>query len=141
MMRGDMAPFTHHLRVRFHECDPQGVVFYPTHLAYFDVVLTELWRAAFGGYGKVVESGTDVHVVHTAFDFHAPARFDDELALSMEVVRIGETSITSHCEEHRDGELLVSGELVHVCVETGGHAKVRVPDQLRAGLAPWSRQT
>ena len=40
----------------------------------------------------------------------------------MEVVRIGETSITSHCEERRDGELLVSGELVHVCVETGGHA-------------------
>jgi acyl-CoA thioester hydrolase len=134
-----MAAFTHQLRVRFHECDPQGVVFYPNHLMYFDVVLTELWRATFGGYGDMVESGTDVHVVHAALDFRAPARFDDALELSMEVTLFGETSITSHCETRRGGELLVSGELVHVCVTTGTHAKRPVPERLRAGLTPWSR--
>ena len=135
-----MAAFTHELRVRFHECDPQGVVFYPNHLMYFDVVLTELWRAAFGGYDAMVQSGTDVHVVRAALDYHAPARFDDALELSMEVVRFGTTSITSRCEERRGGEVLLSGELVHVCVSTGTHEKVAVPERLRAGLAPWSRE-
>jgi acyl-CoA thioester hydrolase len=134
-----MAAFTHELRVRFHECDPQGVVFYPNHFMYFDVVLTELWRAAFGGYGAMVGSGVDVHVVRAALDFRAPARFDDALELSMEVVRFGTTSITSHCEERRAGELLVSGELVHVCVRTGSQEKLPVPERLRAGLAPWTR--
>ena len=43
-------PFTHHLRVRYAECDAQGVVFNAHYLAYFDTSLTELWRAAFGGY-------------------------------------------------------------------------------------------
>jgi acyl-CoA thioester hydrolase len=134
-----MAAFTHALRVRFHECDAQGVVFYPNHFMYLDVVLTELWRAAFGGYGAVVDGGTDVHVVHAALDFRAPARFDDELELSMEVVRIGDTSITSHCETRRAGELLCAGELVHVCVDTGTQDKKAVPERLRAGLAPWTR--
>ena len=37
-------PFRHRLRVRFSDCDPQGVVFYANHLEYFDVAITELWR-------------------------------------------------------------------------------------------------
>ena len=52
-----MPPFAHRLRVRYHECDPQGIVFNSHHFAYFDVVLTELWRAAFGSYGAMVASG------------------------------------------------------------------------------------
>jgi len=36
--------FRHRLRVRWSECDSQGVVFYPNYLAYFDHLLTELWR-------------------------------------------------------------------------------------------------
>src|SRR5205807_350743 len=43
-------PFEHKLRVRYVECDPQGVVFNSHYLAYFDINITELWRTAFGGY-------------------------------------------------------------------------------------------
>ena len=43
------SAFVHPLRVRYAECDPQGVVFNGHYLAYFDIALTELWRAAFGG--------------------------------------------------------------------------------------------
>ena len=43
-------PFVHQLRVRYHECDAQGIVFNAHHFAYFDVTLTELWREAFGSY-------------------------------------------------------------------------------------------
>ena len=38
----------HVLRVRFGECDPQGIVFNAHYVAYFDVALTELWREALG---------------------------------------------------------------------------------------------
>jgi hypothetical protein len=55
--------FVHRLRVRFHECDPQGVVFNAHYFSYFDVALTEMWRAAFGSYAKVV----------TAFNGTTPA--------------------------------------------------------------------
>jgi len=133
-----MAPFLHRLRVRYHECDPQGIVFNANHFAYFDVALTELWRAAFGSYGAMVESGTDVQVVSASATFHAPARFDDELDLSMAIVGLGTSSITSALEERRDGELLVTGELVHVCVDAVAHTKQPIPADMRARLAPWT---
>ena len=133
-----MAPFVHRLRVRYHECDPQGIVFNANHFAYFDVALTELWRAAFGSYGAMVASGTDVHVVSASATFHAPARFDDELDLSMAIVGLGTSSITSALEERRDGELLVTGQLVHVCVDAVAQTKQPIPADMRARLAPWT---
>ena len=132
-----MPPFVHPLRVRYHECDPQGIVFNANHFAYFDIVLTELWRAAFGSYGAMVASGIDVQVVDAAASFHAPARFDDELELAMTVARLGTTSITSEFEERRAAELLVSGRLVHVCVDAATHEKRPIPADMRERLAPW----
>ena len=40
--------FTHRIRVRYSECDAQGVVFNANYYAYFDLLLTELWREAIG---------------------------------------------------------------------------------------------
>jgi acyl-CoA thioester hydrolase len=133
----EMPPFVHRLRVRFHECDPQGIVFNANHFAYFDVVLTELWRAAFGSYGAMVASGTDVQVVDASASFQAPARFDDELDFAMTIERLGSSSITSAFEERRDGQLLVSGRLVHVCVDTATGLKQAIPADMRERLAPW----
>jgi acyl-CoA thioester hydrolase len=133
-----MAPFAHRLRVRYHECDQQGIVFNAHHFAYFDVVLTELWGAAFGSYGAMVESGTDVMVVEAQASFRAPARFDDVLDLSMSIARLGNTSIVSELEERRAGELLATGRLVHVCVDTATAAKKPIPEDMRARLAPWT---
>ena len=38
------ARFSHRLRVRYGECDPQGIVFNANYMLYVDVVFTELWR-------------------------------------------------------------------------------------------------
>jgi acyl-CoA thioester hydrolase len=132
-----MAPFAHRLRVRYHECDQQGIVFNAHHFAYFDVVLTELWRAAFGSYGAMVASGTDVMVVDAQASFRAPARFDDVLELSMSIVQLGNSSIVSELEERCEGELLATGRLVHVCVDSATSTKKPIPDDMRARLAPW----
>lgn len=48
-------PFAHRLRVRYAECDAQGVVFNAHYLTYLDVSITELWRAAFGSYAAMVD--------------------------------------------------------------------------------------
>jgi acyl-CoA thioester hydrolase len=132
-----MPAFVHRFRVRYHECDPQGVVFNATHFAYFDVVLTELWRAAFGSYAAMVAAGTDVQVVDASASFHAPARFDDELDITLTIVRLGTTSITSAFEEQRDGALLVRGRMVHVCVDAATHVKKPISADMRRRLAPW----
>jgi acyl-CoA thioester hydrolase len=128
------VPFVHRLRVRFHECDPQGVVFNAHYFAYFDVALTEMWRAAFGSYQSVVEQGTDVVVVEASATYRAPARFDEEIDVELTVARLGTTSMTTQTAVRRDGRLLVEGRLVHVFVDPATMAKQAIPDHVRAGL-------
>jgi acyl-CoA thioester hydrolase len=128
------VPFVHRLRVRFHECDPQGVVFNAHYFAYFDVALTEMWRAAFGSYQAVVDQGTDVVVVEAAASYRAPARFDEEIEVELAIARLGTTSMTTQTAVRRDGQLLVEGRLVHVFVDPATMAKQTIPDHVRAGL-------
>jgi acyl-CoA thioester hydrolase len=127
-------PFVHELRVRYGECDPQGIVFNANYLLYFDVAFTELWRAAVGPWQEMVERGIDAVVAETNIRFRSPARFDDELRLRAIVARLGATAITTEIDVLRGDELLVEGWLRHVCVDTGGWSKTELPEWVRSGL-------
>jgi len=128
------GPFIHELRVRYGECDPQGIVFNANYLLYFDVVFTELWRASVGPWQEMVQRGIDAVVAEANLKFRAPARFDDQLQLCAQVTRLGGSAITTEIEVVRDGELLVEGQLRHVCVATDTWRKTDVPDWVRRGL-------
>jgi acyl-CoA thioester hydrolase len=130
-------PFRHRLRVRFNECDGQGVVFYANYLMYFDVAMTELWREAFGdGYAGMIANGTDAMVAEANIRYRASARFDDELDLVAAVKRIGTTSTVTHLTAERvaDGVLLAEADLRHVFIDAGTLEKSEIPDDVRAGM-------
>jgi acyl-CoA thioester hydrolase len=130
-------PFVHALRARYAECDVQGVVFNAHYLAYFDISMTELWRAAFGGYNEMLAKGMDMVVAEARLRFRGAARFDDELEISVAITELGRTSIHSLHRISRDSELLVEGEMRHVLVDRETLAKTPIPDWAREGLAPW----
>jgi acyl-CoA thioester hydrolase len=130
-------PFRHRIRVRFNECDGQGVVFYANYLMYFDVAMTELWRDAFGGgYAGMIAEGTDAMVAEATIRYRAAARFDDELDLVASVTRLGSTSSTTELRAERvaDGVLLAEGELRHVFIDPKTLAKRAIPAEVRAGM-------
>jgi acyl-CoA thioester hydrolase len=127
-------PFVHRLRVRYGECDPQGIVFNANYLLYFDVAFTELWRAAVGPWQDMVARGVDAVVADANLSFRAPARYDDELDLRARIARLGKTSITTEIDVVRDEQLLVAGRLRHVCVAIDTWDKTDVPDWIASGL-------
>jgi acyl-CoA thioester hydrolase len=130
-------PFRHRLRVRWSECDLQGVVFYPQYLAYLDHTVTELWRAAIGPYSEMIpEHGVDMVVAEAGMRYRDSARFDDELEISATITRLGTTSITTEfrIERKADGTLLTEGELRHVFVDPDDFGKQEMPERVRAGL-------
>jgi len=133
------APFVYPLRVRYGECDPQGIVFNANYLLYFDVAFTELWRAGVGPWQEMVERGIDAVVAEANIEFRAPARYDDELELRAQVIRLGSTAITTQIDVMRGSELLVAGRLRHVCVSApASNDDIRAmpwPEDIRAGLA------
>jgi acyl-CoA thioester hydrolase len=133
-----VAAFVHRLRARYHECDAQGIVFNANHIAYVDVALTELWRAAFGSYGSMVATGYDCVVADVHAAFRAPVRFDDEVDLHLAVERFGRTSMTSSWRSIVGEVTCVEGEIVHVWVDAGTHQSVEIPQHLRDALAPWA---
>ncbi len=132
-------PFRHRVRVRFNECDPQGVVFYANYLMYVDVAMTEFWRDAAGGYAPMVASGTDVMVAEATLRYRESARFDDELDIRMRVTRIGTTSVVIGFAFERvaDGTVLVEGELRQVFVDGTTYEKREMPERIREGLTPY----
>ncbi len=129
--------FRHRLRVRWSECDLQGVVFYPNYLAYFDHLLTELWREAVGSYARIQELGIDLVVAEAGIRYRVPARFDEEIELKAKISRLGTTSMTMDLTAERvgDGVLLAEGELRHVFVDPQTFQKREMPEQVREQLS------
>ena len=130
-------PLRHPLRVRYGECDPQGVVFNAHYLAWFDIALTELWRAALGSYDAMVQRGVDVVVAEATVRYLRPARFDDVLELGISISRLGTSSIVSDHEIRRGEETIATGQTRHVCVDATSLTKTEIPDWLRESLHPW----
>src|SRR6185437_448669 len=128
------SPFVHKLRVRYGECDPQGIVFNANYLLYFDVAFTELWRAAVGPWQQMLEQGVDAVVGDARISFRAPARYDDEHDLRAQITRLGKTAITTQIDVLRGEELLLTGELRHVCVDAETWQKTELPESVRDGL-------
>jgi acyl-CoA thioester hydrolase len=132
-------PFIHRLRVRYSECDLQGVLFNANYLAYVDHTITELWRAAYGGYTVMLGRGADIVVAEATLRFRGAARFDEEITVEATVAHLGTTSIVT---AHRflrgdDGQLLLEAEVRHVWIDPVTRAKTPMPDWAREGLAPW----
>ena len=131
--------FVHRLRVRYGECDPQNVVFNANYLAYIDHTITELWRAAFGGYEVMLDRGVDIVVAEVGMRFRAAARFDEELSLEATITHLGTTSMTSAHRFHRESDRgpLLDGWIRHVFVQRETMAKTPIPEWARSGLARW----
>jgi acyl-CoA thioester hydrolase len=130
-------PFVHTLRPRYAECDREGIVFNAHYLTYFDLSITELWRAAFGGYRVMLDRGLDIVLAEAQLRFLKPAKFDEELALEIEITHLGTTSMVSRHVVRHEADLIAEAELRHVFVDLESVEKAAIPDWAREGLQPW----
>lgn len=122
------------LRVRYHECDAQGVVFNANYFAWADMGSTEFWRGAFGGYERLVAEGLETVVVAAEGAFRRPARFDELLEVETTVTAIGVTSFALTSCFRRDGEELATITVRAVFVDVRLEGKREPPPEVRAAL-------
>jgi acyl-CoA thioester hydrolase len=137
--------FSHSLRVRWAEVDRQGIVFNGHYLAYFDVGITEYWRALGYPYPDgLLQHGTDLYVKKASLEYHASAQYDDVLSVMVRVARIGRSSLQflieiHRIEIHRGTEHLVSGEVLYVNADPVTRKSQPVPDFLRQAIGKLER--
>ena len=138
-MRTDFT-FAHPLRVRWAEVDAQGIVFNGHYLAYFDVGITEYWRAIGFPYPDGLRrDGNDLYVKKASVEYHGSAGYDDVLDLCVRIARVGRSSVQFLIEIHRARDRLVDGEVVYVNANPTTRQAAAIPDDLRAAICAFER--
>ena len=131
MPRSDFR-FAYRKRVRFAEIDAQAVLFNSRYLEYFDIGITEYWRAV-GMYEKSDVAGgnsVEFHVAKATVEFKAPIVLDEEIDICVRCTRVGTSSMTFAFELHGAGkdDLRATGEEVSVHVAEVRGRPAPVPD-------------
>ena len=119
------------LRVRYHECDGQGIVFNAHYLAYVDMCAFEAEKALFGSHDEFLAHRTDVVVAEANLKFRAPARYDEELVVSQYLNHLGTTSLIFDFEIHRGETLVQAATLRYVFVDPATLRPTAPPDAVR----------
>lgn len=127
--------FTHRLRVRWAEVDRQGIVFNGHYLTYFDVGITEYYRALGYPYPDgLAQHGTDLYVRKAEVEYHASAEYDDEVDVCVRVERLGRSSFDFRVEIYRADQLLVGGKVIYVNADPVARKSASLPDFLRNAI-------
>ena len=127
--------FFHRLRVRWAEVDLQKIVFNAHYLMYFDTAIGDYWRVlAFPYEAAMHQLGGDLYVKKAGLEYHASARYDDQLDIGLKCERIGNSSIQFRAGVFRGEQLLVDGEMVYVYADPATQKSRPVPQALRDTL-------
>ena len=130
--------FFHRLRVRWAEVDMQKIVFNAHYLMYFDVAVTEYWRALGMPYDDAMHQlGGELYVKKASVEFNASARMDDFLDIGMSCTRIGNSSMVITGGIFRGNEHLIAGELIYVFADPVTQTSRPIPAPLRTLLQAW----
>jgi 4-hydroxybenzoyl-CoA thioesterase len=127
--------------VRFGDCDPAGIVYFPRFFDFFHQAM-ETWFPTHLGFGydefvRVRKLGFPA--VHTQADFERPIRFGDRIEIHQRVTKLGRSSIGFGYEVHGDDGRRATGRSVCVVMNlderSPEHGKsVVIPEQLRARI-------
>ena len=127
--------FFHRLRVRWAEVDMQKIVFNAHYLMYFDTAMADYWRALALPYEAAMHQlGGDMYVKKAGVEYHASARYDDQIDIGLKVLRIGTSSIQFVGAMFQGEQLLVTGELLYVFADPATQTSRAVPEVLREVL-------
>ncbi|MBS3820421.1 MAG: YbgC/FadM family acyl-CoA thioesterase [Planctomycetes bacterium] len=119
------------IRVRYAEVDPMGALHHSRYWVYFEMGRTELLRAAGVAYADLEREGVLFVVAKCAASFKAPARYDDVLALTTRIMKVGAARIDHAYELNRtaDGLLLATAETTLACLNSDGQI-IPIPESL-----------
>lgn len=134
MARADFR-FSHSLRVRWAEVDKQDIVFNGHYLTYFDVGVTEYYRAIGKPYpDAILAEGSDLYAKKAEIEYHVSAVYDDIIDVCVRVSRIGRSSFEFAIELYRKDELLVSGSLIYVNANPETRKSAPLPESLTSAF-------
>jgi YbgC/YbaW family acyl-CoA thioester hydrolase len=127
--------FTTRIKVRFGDCDPAGLVYYPVLLHYCHAAMEEFFAARCGTSYAALVSGRRLGfpTVNVRAEFFAPFVYGDEALVEVWVSRVGTSSATFEYRLRRasDDRDCVTATLVQVSMNLDERRATPVPEDLR----------
>jgi 4-hydroxybenzoyl-CoA thioesterase len=123
--------------VRFSDCDPAGIVFYPRYLEMFNGLVEDWFRAELhSSFTEIVtNNGWGIPTVHIEVDFVAPSRFDEMLSATLTVRSVGTSSMGLDIDlRGPDNRDRVRGKVVLVLIDRAAHRAIPWPNDLRVRI-------
>jgi acyl-CoA thioester hydrolase len=130
---------THHfawpVRVYYEDTDLGGVVYYANYLKFMERARTEWLRAlGFEQTALARDHGVVFVVSSLAIDYLKPAAFNDELAVTVELEKLGAAQIMLKQRIVRGAEELATASVRIACVTTATFRPVRIPAPVITGI-------
>lgn len=127
--------FSWPVRVYYEDTDAGGIVFYANYLKFFERARTEWLRAANVGQQALRDEHGAIFVVKNAsIDYHAPARLDDALNLTLSIEKLGRASV-QFLQQAWHGDILLASATVKVgCVDAVTLRPRALPDASAAKM-------
>jgi 4-hydroxybenzoyl-CoA thioesterase len=128
------ASFQTEVLVRFADCDPAGIVFYPRFLEMFNNLVEDWCNAGlkFSFNDIVIKNGWGLPTVHLEADFISPSHLGEVLIAKLYVRSLGTSSIKADIMLYGpDGSERVRGKVVLVLTDRRSHTALAIPDVLR----------
>lgn len=122
--------------IRFHHCDPAGIVFYPQYFVLFNELVEDWFNHGLRhDYAEMVyRQRLGTPMVRVECDFLSPSKIGEMLTLRLLVRRIGRSSLGLTVEGVADGVPRVRAELTIVLANVDTLRSVAFPPELRAGI-------
>ena len=133
------------VRVRWQECDAQGIAFNGSYLGWLEIAQAEYFRnLGFSIYHVAGAGYFDSAVAKVTIEYKAPVRVDEMLDLRARVARIGNTSLMLEVAIFADGGApddspLTTIEAIYVGFHADTGATRRVPDAIRELVDRWEQ--
>ena len=128
-------PFSTRITVRFGDCDPAGLVYYPVLFHDCHAEMEEFFAARCGTTyaGLVSEGRLGFPTVNVRAEFFAPIVYGDEAEVEVWASRVGRTSVTFEYRLRRasDHTLCATATHVQVLMDLDGRRPVPLPEELR----------
>jgi acyl-CoA thioester hydrolase len=119
------------VRVYYEDTDTAGVVYYANYLKYMERARTEwLRKNGFEQTDLAREHGIVFVVRSVNLEYLLPARFDDELRVTVELINVGAGQIDLVQRVLRGDALLVTAAVKLACVARATMRATRIPRPL-----------
>ena len=119
------------VRVRYAETDQMGVVYHGNYFTWLEVGRVEWCRQQGFEYKQMeIEDDSFIVVAEAKCRYKRPAKFDDLLTVRTRVTESQRRTVRFAYEILRDGEVIATGETVHVICDKVGRPK-SLPEKYR----------